>query len=120
MYSIFALYEMKKTLFLLLLVIMQLLAYAGDDNKMFSLYPVPLKSSKLSVKRNTDNADNAKIASVELRNLIGKKLQSHDFDKNAEEVIFEDMDSYPNGIYVILAIDGYGKIIETAKFMINK
>lgn len=112
--------EMKKTLTILLLLFTQLLAYAGDDNKMFSLYPVPLKTSKLSVKRNTDNAENGKIATVELRNLIGKKLQSHEFDKNTQEVVFEDMDSYPNGIYVVLAIDGYGKIIETAKFIINK
>jgi hypothetical protein len=111
---------MKKLLFFLLWFALQSAAYAGEDTKMFSLYPVPLKSSKLSVKRNTDHADNGKIATVELRNLIGKKLQSHEFDKNTEEVIFEDMDSYPNGIYVILAIDGYGKIIETAKFIINK
>jgi len=103
--------EMKKTLTILLLLFTQLLAYAGDDNKMFSLY---------RVKRNTDNAENGKIATVELRNLIGKKLQSHEFDKNTEEVIFEDMDSYPNGIYVVIAIDSYGKIIETAKFIINK
>ena len=111
---------MKKTILILLLFITQLVAFAGDDNKVFSLYPVPLKTSKLSVKLNTDNADHAKIAKVELRNLIGKKLQSHDFDKNTEEVIFEDMDTYPNGIYVVLAIDAYGKIIETAKFIINK
>lgn len=111
---------MKKFFIIILLLFAQLYTIAGDDAKMFSLYPVPLKSSKLSVKRNTDNAENSKIAKVELRNLIGKKLQSHDFDKNTVEVIFEDMDSYPNGIYVVLALDGYGKIIETAKFLINK
>lgn len=111
---------MKKTLILILLFLTWQFAFAGEDNKLFSLYPVPLKSSKLSVKRNADNADNAKIATVELRNLIGKKLQSREFDKNTEEVVFEDMDAYPNGIYVVLAIDAYGKIIETAKFIINK
>lgn len=111
---------MKKTLLILLLLITHLWSVAGDDIKMFSLYPVPLKTSRLSVKRNGDHAENGKIAKVELRNLIGKKLQSHDFEKNTEEVIFQDMDSYPNGIYVVMALDSYGKIIETAKFIINK
>lgn len=111
---------MKKTLILLCFLCATLRVVAGDDNKMFSLYPVPLKTSKLSVKRNTQNTENSKIAKVELRSLIGKKLQSHDFDKNTEEVIFEDMESYPNGIYVVIALDSYGKIIETAKFIINR
>jgi hypothetical protein len=111
---------MKKSLLILLLLLTQIFAFAGDEVKMFSLYPVPLKTSRLSVKRNAQNAENSKIAKVELRNLIGKKLQSHDFENNTEEVVFEDMDSYPNGIYVVIALDAYGKIIETAKFIINK
>ena len=111
---------MKKLVSILLFLLHHLISFGGEDSKMFSLYPVPVKTSKLSVKRNTDNAENGKIATVELRNLIGKKLQSHEFEKNTEEVIFEDMDSYPNGIYVVIAIDSYGKIIETAKFIINK
>lgn len=90
---------------------------AGDENKIFSLYPVPLKTSKLTVKRNIFNND---FTTVELRNLIGKKLQEKEFPKGAEEVSFEDMDTYPNGVYVVLAKDSYGKIIESAKFIINK
>ncbi|MBK7691934.1 MAG: hypothetical protein IPJ31_12750 [Bacteroidetes bacterium] len=43
------------------------------------------------MKRNTDHAENGKIAAVETAESYWKKLQSHEFDKNTEEVIFEDM-----------------------------
>ena len=118
-YSTFA--KRMKTFFIILFFTLGIsICKAEETSKMFSLYPVPLKTSKLVVKRNTDNANNIKIAKVELRNLIGKKLQGADFDKNTEEVVFEDMDSYPNGIYVVLAFDSYGKIIESSKFIINR
>lgn len=120
LWSIFATDTMKKALLVFCFLLAAFRLIAGEDMKMFSLYPVPLKTSKLSVKRNTQHAENSKIAKVELRSLIGKKLQSHDFDKNTEEVIFEDMETYPNGIYVVIALDAYGKIIETAKFIINR
>jgi hypothetical protein len=89
----------------------------GDDTKMFSLFPVPLKGSRLSVKLNTASSG---IVGVELRNLIGKKLQEKGFPKGVDEVVFEDMDTYPSGVYVVLAKDGYGKIVEISKFIINK
>ena len=110
---------MKKIYVLLLLVFLHIsaLAVSGEDTKMISLFPVPLKGSRLSVKINVANSV---ISSVELRNLVGKKLQEKSFPKGGDEVILEDMDAYPNGIYVILAKDGYGKIVEISKFIINK
>lgn len=108
---------MGRYLVIFLFLCIALKSLAGDDNKLFSIFPVPLKSSKLTVKRLINNPDFVK---VELRNLIGKKLQEKEFSKGAEEVVLEEMDTYPNGIYVILAVDSYGKIIETAKFIINR
>lgn len=110
---------MRKIYIVLLFVLLQLTAFAGsgDDTKMFSLFPVPLKGSRLSVRLNVSNA---LVASVEMRNLVGKKLQEKMFTKGENEVVFEDMDTYPNGVYVILAKDSYGKIVEISKFIINK
>ncbi len=90
---------------------------AGDENRLISLYPVPLKGSILSVRL---NAPNSAVAGAELRNLIGKKLQEKNFPKGGNELVFEEMDTYPNGIYVVLAKDAYGKIVEIAKFTINR
>lgn len=105
-------------IFILLLVLrLPLFASGGDENKLFSLYPVPLKGNRLSVKLNTGNTG---ILAVELRNLIGKKLQDRKFAQGEIEVTFEDMDVYPNGVYVVLGKDVYGKIVEISKFIINK
>lgn len=102
---------------LLLLLHLSVSAGNGDDTKMISLFPVPLKGSRLSVKLNVPNST---ISAVELRNLIGKKLQEKPFPKGENEVVLEDMDTYPNGVYVVLAKDSYGKIVEISKFIINK
>ncbi len=109
---------MSKLYLIILLIILYFPSMGnGDDNKMFSLFPVPLKGSRLSVKLNTASSS---ISAVELRNLIGKKLQEKGFPKGVDEVVFEDMDTYPSGVYVVLAKDSYGKIVEISKFIINK
>jgi len=48
----------------------------GDDVKLFSLYPVPLKTSVLNVQINFRDAG---VASVELRNLIEKKFKKNNY-----------------------------------------
>lgn len=105
------------TILFLLLLHFSVFAGNGDDTKMISLFPVPLKGSRLSVKLNVPNSA---ISAVELRNLIGKKLQEKAFPVGENEVVLEDMDTYPNGVYVVLAKDSYGKIVEISKFIINK
>lgn len=101
-------------------MIMRISLFAGDEQKLFTLFPIPLKSNTLFVERNKDSKDCMKITQVELRNLIGKRLQSIPFSADLMKVSFDNMDEYPNGIYVVLAFDSYGKIIETSKFIINK
>lgn len=110
---------MRKFRFLLVLLLLSvtLSLRAGDDGKLISLFPVPLKGSVLTVRL---NAPNSTVSGVELRNLIGKKLQEKDFPKGNAEIVFTDMDTYPNGVYVVLAKDSYGKIAEIAKFIINR
>lgn len=81
-----------------------------------SLYPVPLRANVLNVKMISEVA--MKAQTIELRNFIGKKLQTKP-TKGSKEIDFQDMSAYPEGVYVILIKDGAGKIIETAKFMIS-
>jgi hypothetical protein len=109
---------MKKFYTIMLFLFMSVSVIAGnDDGKLFYLYPVPLKGNILSVKLNTASAN---ITSIELRNLVGRKLNEKFFAKGSDELMFDDMDSYPNGVYVVIAKDSYGKIVEIAKFIINK
>lgn len=89
----------------------------GDDVKLFSLYPVPLKTSVLNVQINFRDAG---VASVELRNLIGKKIQEKQLPSGVNLVSFENMDMNPNGIYIVLAKNANGKVLEISKFILNK
>lgn len=107
-----------KQLYTLALMILLLAPTASmaDDGKMFSLYPVPLVSNTLTVKVHAT----VPIATFELRSLIGKKLQEKKYNGTEAEVVFTDLSQYYSGIYVVVAKDGNGKIVETMKFTINR
>lgn len=93
-------------------------ALAGnDDMHLFTMFPVPLNTSKLTIKPTQTLTS---ISTFELRNLVGKKLQEKALPKGAEEVSFTDMNEYPNGLYVIIAKDANGKILETSKLIIQR
>jgi hypothetical protein len=89
---------------------------ASEEMKLISLYPVPAKSSKMYVRLNTFGSG---IASVELRNLIGRKIQEKKFPAGSDETFFEELDNHPNGVYVVVAKNANGKIIEISKFVLN-
>jgi hypothetical protein len=109
---------MRKIAVILFLMIFSLSVMGGgDDKKLFSLFPVPLKSAVLRVKLNVGYAE---PLTIELRNLIGRKLQEKTFPVGSDEIAFNDMDTYPNGLYVIIAKDSFGKIVESTKFIIDK
>lgn len=109
---------MKQVFGILLLFMLSLQCMAtGDEVKLISLYPVPLKSSVLNV---TINFGGSGIASIEIRNLIGKKIQEKPVPFGADEVEFENLDSNPNGVYMALAKDANGKVLVISKFIINK
>ncbi len=90
---------------------------AGDDVKLFSVYPVPLKTSRLSVQINYSGSS---ISSFEVRSLIGKKIQQKNIAAGADLISFDEMDVNPNGVYIVLAKDANGKVLEISKFTINK
>lgn len=92
------------------------MASRADDGKLFSLYPVPMISNTLTVKVHST----VPIATFELRSLIGKKLQEKKYNGTEAEVVFTDLSQYYSGIYVVVAKDANGKIVETMKFTINR
>ncbi len=109
---------MKQIIIVVLLLLNGISAYAmADEGKSVVLSPVPLTGSSLTVKVINPNV---RIERVELRNLIGKKLQEKIFPSGSTQVIMEDMDSYPSGVYMVLSKDSYGKVVEINKFIINK
>ncbi len=99
------------------LVCSTLLAGAQQRKSNIELFPVPLKADQLKVRMKPATA--GKAASIELRNFIGKKLQSIQCDGN-KNLIFTEMRQYPEGVYVVLVKGKNGKIVESAKFTIAK
>lgn len=93
------------------------LAVFASDGKLFSLFPIPLKSSVLKIRFNKYLSA---PFSVELRNVIGRKLFDKSFQAGVDEVSINDMDTYPNGLYVVLVKDAQGKVLESSKFMIER
>jgi len=105
----------KKFYIVILLAFFSLQLLAKDDDKLFSLWPVPLTSDVLTVKISSHTT----IATFEIRNLVGKKLQEKKYS-GEDELVFTDMSLYYNGIYVVVARDAKGKIVETLKFTISR
>ncbi|HNB81191.1 MAG TPA: T9SS type A sorting domain-containing protein [Chitinophagaceae bacterium] len=101
----------------IVLVFFTLHLRAGDEVRLMSLYPVPLKNSTLNVRINIPGSG---LAHLELRNLIGKKLQEQEVPAGTEEVVFGSMDTYPNGVYVVVAKNASDKVLEISKFIMNK
>lgn len=81
-------------------------------------YPNPV-SNKLTIR--FTNTLKQQVNKVEIVNIIGKKLREQQvLDKNTTELTFNDLEEMPQGIYLIIAKDEYGKIIQSNKFLINR
>lgn len=81
-------------------------------------YPNPV-SNRLTVK--FSNNLKQQVHKLEIVNIIGKRLREQQIlDKNTSEINFNDLEDLPQGIYLIIAKDEYGKIIQSNKFLINK
>ncbi len=104
-------------LFLLIVLFATSCMAASDEVKLFSLYPVPLKTSRLSVQINYSGSS---ISSFEIRSLIGKKIQQKNIATGVDVISFDEMDVNPNGLYIVLAKDANGKVLEISKFTINR
>ncbi len=108
---------MPRFLILLFALFLTVRVQAGDDVKLISLYPVPLKTSTLFVKLNQTGSG---INRIELRNLIGKKMQEKSVLSGTDEIYFDDLLAYPNGVYVVIAKNNDGKVLEISKFILNR
>ena len=88
-----------------------------NQEKTISVYPVPARTTahiRLSPALKQD------VDKIEIINLIGKKITEQTIiDKNASEIIFSNLGELPQGIYMIITRDKYGKILLSAKMMID-
>ena len=89
----------------------------SDDKRPFKIYPVPCDRNELTAEVMQVASG---IASFELRNLIGRRLQLKTILNGDDIVVFLDMLDYPEGIYVIIAKNADGKFVASTKFIIER
>lgn len=102
-------------------------SFAQEKNKNFQntksafemvIYPIPAKT-ELNVRMNPALLKASK--EVVIVNIIGREIvhQEVNSDHQYNDVKFYNLQQLPNGIYMIIAKDEYGKIIHTSKVFIE-
>ena len=89
-----------------------------NQDKTITVYPIPASSSvnvRLSSSLRND------VEKVEIINLIGRKLTEQTIiDKSTTDITFNNLSDMPQGIYMVVARDKGGKIVQSAKMVINR
>lgn len=89
-----------------------------NQDKTITLYPIPANTS---IHIRLSPALRNEVDKVEIVNLIGRKLtEQMILDRSSTEISFNNLSELPQGIYMVVARDRYGKIIQSAKLIINR
>lgn len=89
-----------------------------NQEKTLTVYPVPVKTT---VHIRISPALRPEIDKLEIISLIGRKITEQSIiDPNTTDVSFNNLNQYPSGIYMIIARNKYGKIVKSAKMVIDK
>lgn len=89
-----------------------------NQEKTLTIYPVPVTTT---VHIRISQALRPDIEKLEIYSLIGRKLTEQSIiDPNTTDISFTNLNQYPSGIYMVIARDKYGKIVKSAKMVIDK
>lgn len=88
-----------------------------NQERVITIYPVPARSV---AHIRMSPALKAEVNKIEIINLIGKKITEQTIiDKNASEIIFSNLNELPKGIYIVVTRDKFGKILLSAKMILD-
>ena len=89
-----------------------------NQDKTITVYPIPANNV---VNIRLSSSLRNEIDKVEIINLIGRKLTEQPIiDKGTTDITFNNLSDMPEGIYMVVARDKSGKIIQSAKMVINR
>ncbi|KAA5536670.1 T9SS type A sorting domain-containing protein [Taibaiella lutea] len=90
----------------------------SNQDRTLTVYPIPA-NNRVNVR--LSSALRQEVDKVEIVNLIGRKLTEQVIiDNNTTEITFNDLGDFPEGIYMVMARDKSGKIIQSSKLVINR
>lgn len=89
-----------------------------NQDRNITVYPLPASTS-VSIRLSASLKN--EVDKVEIVNLIGRKLTEQTIiDKSTTDITFNNLGEMPQGIYMVVARDKGGKIIQSAKMVINR
>jgi len=89
-----------------------------NQDRTLTVYPIPA-NNRVNVR--LSSALRQEVDKVEIVNLIGRKLTEQVIiDSNTTEITFNDLGDFKEGIYMVMARDKSGKIIQSSKLVINR
>lgn len=90
----------------------------NNDYGRLTLYPIPA-DNKITIKLNNQLKEN--VGQIQIVNVIGRVLKEQQIiNKNTSEVTFNDLGDLPQGIYMVIARDNYGKILQSTRLIISR
>jgi hypothetical protein len=90
----------------------------SNQDRTLAVYPIPA-NNRVNVR--LSSALRQEVDKVEIVNLIGRKLTEQVIiDNNTTEITFNDLGDFAEGIYMVIARDKSGKIIQSSKLVINR
>lgn len=89
-----------------------------NQDKTITVFPIPA-NNVVNVRLSSSLRND--VDKVEIINLIGRKLTEQTIiDRNTTDITFNNLGDMPQGIYMVVARDKSGKIIQSAKMVINR
>lgn len=89
-----------------------------NQDRTLAVYPIPA-NNRVNVR--LSSALRQEVDKVEIVNLIGRKLTEQVIiDNNTTEITFNDLGDFAEGVYMVIARDKSGKIIQSSKLVINR
>lgn len=90
----------------------------NTEYSRLTLYPIPA-DNKVTIKLNSTLRE--QVGQLQIVNVIGRIVKEQTIiNKNTAEVTFNDLSDLPQGIYMIIARDNYGKILQSTRLIISR
>lgn len=89
-----------------------------NQDRTITVFPIPANTN---VNVRLSASLRSEVDKVEIVNLIGRKLAEQTIiDRSTIDITFTNLSEMPQGIYMVVARDKGGKIVQSAKMVINR
>lgn len=89
-----------------------------NTEKYITIFPMPVDHT---VRIRLSPALQNEVSRVEIVNIIGRTVvEQNIIDKNTIDLTFNNLSQLPQGVYMIVTKDKFGKVVQSAKMIISR